>query len=113
MMNDTLFHAGFANQPYAALGQGAQTAMEQAAGPAACAVCDVVLLNQGDFHAAHCGVAGHRRSHDASADHEDIEPIVKGVEEVGTFERFGRFWNITCRIHIKTGTMRAFALILC
>ena len=108
-MDHALFHAGFAHQTDAPLSKVTQPAMEQTAGSAARAVSDIVLLDQGDFHAAHGGVAGHRRSDDASADNEDVDAVVEGVEEVGALERFGRFRNITCRIHIKTGTIRAFA----
>ncbi|MPN19451.1 hypothetical protein SDC9_166820 [bioreactor metagenome] len=59
MVDDALLHAGFAHQSYAALGQVTQTAMEQAAGAAARSISHIMLLDEGDFHSAHGGVAGH------------------------------------------------------
>ena len=72
--DDRLLFAGLAHQADAALGEIADAAVEQAAGAAARAGGEVVLLDQRGSESAHGRVAGNAGADDAAADHEHVEP---------------------------------------
>src|SRR5262249_182778 len=72
LMNDLLLNARFMHKPNTALGQIAQSAVQQPARTAARPEGEIVLFHQRHAQAAHRPIAGNAGTHNTTADDQNI-----------------------------------------
>jgi hypothetical protein len=68
-------HSAFPRDRYIAVGQVAQTAVDELAGPTRCAECEVIGFDQCHVEATTRGVQGRTAAGDATTDHENIDDM--------------------------------------
>jgi hypothetical protein len=97
VVKDALFDAGLTYETNAALGEVTNAAVKQAAGAAAGAEGEIVLLDETDAQTAHGGVANDARTNDATANDEHVElgfgkSLERALAGGRRLERFAQFW---------------------
>jgi hypothetical protein len=77
LMHDLFFDAGFVDQSNAALRQITDSAVEKAAGAAACAERKIVLFKQASVQSAHGRIPNDARANDTAANDKQVQRFFK------------------------------------
>ena len=97
-MEGEFFDAGFVDEADAALGEIAETSVEESGGAAAGAEGKVVAVDEGNAESAHGGIACDAGADDSAAGDEDV-PVGLGEVVEGGGGRVGFFvchWELSC-----------------